>query len=267
VHGRASIIIKTRMITRKAKQVLLGILLFGVTHAAYSQETDSARYLDDFTGSVSITTKGISTIPNLTLGKPAALFRMTAEKNGLSFEPELRFSLEGQPWSFLFWWRYDLVRKSRFRLDVGAHPAISFRPFSYEEDGVVREVMEARRFVAGEVSSGYQLAKNMSIGVYYLYSHGFERTTPDHINYLSFNGSLSSIGLSDGFLLSLIPQVYYLAIDGNDGFYFTLRTTLSRSDFPLSISSLINTAFQTDISGGEGLLWNVSLTYSFDLID
>lgn len=249
------------------KKALLLFVLVGVAHAAFSQDTGSARYLDDFAGSVSVTTKGISTIPNLTLGKPAALFRMTAEKNGLSFEPELRFSLEGQPWSFLFWWRYDLVRKSRFRLDVGAHPAISFRPFSYMENGVLREAMEARRFVAGEVSSGYRLARNVNVGVYYLYSHGFERSTPDHVNYLSFNSSLSGIGLSKGFQLSISPQVYYLAIDGNDGFYVTLRTTLSRSDFPLSISSLINTPFQTDISGGEDLLWNVSLVYSFDLID
>ena len=246
---------------------LLLVALFIAPAAARSQNADDVKTLDDFRGAVSITNKGISTIPNLTLGKPAALFTMTAEKNGLSFEPQFRFSLEGQPWSFLFWWRYDLVRAGRFRVDIGAHPAISFRPFFYSEEGTAGSVMEARRFLAGEFSPSYRLAQNLSVGVYYLYSHGFEPSTPDHVNYLSFNTSLSGIVLPGGFDLSFRPEVYYLSIDANDGFYFTLGSALVKRNFPLSLSSLINIPFQTSITGSPDLLWNVSLTYSFDLVD
>ncbi len=251
----------------RVQRALLLVVLLGATHAVLAQDTEDAKNLDDFRGSVSVTTKGISTIPNLTLGKPAAVFTMSAEKNGLSFEPEFRFSLEGQPWSFLFWWRYDLVRSEKFRLDVGAHPAISFRPFYLSENGMEREVNEARRFLAGELSSSYRLTRNVSVGTYYLYSHGFEASVPSNTNYLSLNTSFSDIGLAKGFYLNFRPQVYYLNIDARDGFYFTLTTILTNTNLPFALSSLVNTPLQTSIPGSPDLLWNVSLTYAFDLVD
>lgn len=250
------------------KKALLLFALLGATHSAFSQDIDNKRYLGDFTGAVTVTNNGISTIPNLTLGKPAVVFNMTAEKNGLSFEPEFRFSLEGEPWSFLFWWRYDLVQGDRFWVDVGAHPAISFASFYVSENGVSREVTVARRVLASELSSGYRLARNVSVGAYYLYGHGFEQSMPDNVHYLSFNSNFSDIGLTNGFYLNFRPQLYYLRIDANDGFYFTLTTTLSNRNIPLSISSVVNTSIQTNISGrSPDLLWNVSLIYSFDLVD
>lgn len=247
----------------RIQKALMLFAFLGATQAALAQSADGTRYLDDFRGFVSLTTNGISTIPNLTLGKPAAMFTMIAERNGLSFEPELRFSLEGRPWAFLFWWRYDLVRNGRFRLDVGAHPAISFKSFSYLENGVMREVVEARRFLAGELSPNYQLAQNVRVGGRYLYSRGFEASAPENIHYLSFNAGFSGIGFSKGFFFSFSPQVYYLNIDASDGFYFTLITRLSHSTMPLSLSSIINIPFHTSISGGSDLLWNLSVIYSF----
>jgi len=248
-------------------KALLLVELILLPLSAFAQGSGNTRSLDDFTGAVTVTTKGISTIPNLTLGRPAAIFNMTAEKNDLSFEPEFRFGLDGEPWSFLFWWRYDLVRTGRFRLDVGAHPAISFAPLYFSDDGVTREVTEARRFLAGELSTGYQIARNVSVGAYYLYSHGFERSVPSNINYFSLSGTVSNIGLAGGFALSFRPQVYYLSIDAQEGCYATLTTTLSNRNVPLSIASILNTPIQTGISGSPDFLWNVSLTYTFDLVD
>jgi hypothetical protein len=60
------------------------------------------------------------------------------------------------------------------------------------------------------------------------------------------------------------PQVYYLRMDDMDGFYYTSTITLARKDFPLSVSSLISTPFKTSIPQDKNLIWNVSLTYSFN---
>ncbi len=223
--------------------------------------------LDDFSGFVSVTNKGISTIPNLTLGRPAAVFSMVAEKNGVSFEPEFRVSLEGQPWAFLFRWRYDLVQNERFRLNVGAGPSVSFKPFYVTEEDAGREVNEARRFLASEITASYRIAQGISVGVYHLYSYGFEASAPDNTNYLSVGLALPGIEITGGYLLSFRPQLYYLNLDGSDGIYTTLNTMLSKRDLPLAIISIVNMPLQTSITGSPDFLWNVSLVYSFDFVN
>lgn len=242
-------------------------LLLAVPGGLRGQGTDSGSGLDDFRGMMAMTTKGISTIPNLTLGKPAAAFHMVALKNGLSFEPEFRISLEGQPWSFIFRWRYDLIESERFGLTVGAHPAINFRPFYTLQDGVEREINEARRFVAGELLSSYSLAPGVSLDGYFLFSHGLEASLPDYVSFLNVGLGLPGIEGARGVALGFRPQLYYLDIDGSGGVYGTLNATLSKRDLPFAITSIATAPIQTRIAGSPDLLWNVSLVYSFDLID
>jgi len=63
-----------------------------------------------FSGGITATNKGISTIPSSTLGKAATIFNFSFRKNRLNFDPELRFDMEDiKPWSFIFWWRYRLI--------------------------------------------------------------------------------------------------------------------------------------------------------------
>jgi hypothetical protein len=53
------------------------------------------------TGAVNLNSKGISLVPALTLGRPAAIFDLAVRKGDASFEPQLRFALDRTPWSFL----------------------------------------------------------------------------------------------------------------------------------------------------------------------
>ena len=82
---------------------LLVYMLLMCTNFTFSQQVDSTKKENShFGGAVSLTTKGISTIPSFTLGKPAVIFDLFIGKKRLSFEPQFRFALEGKPWSFLF---------------------------------------------------------------------------------------------------------------------------------------------------------------------
>lgn len=91
------------------KVFISNICFLNLTYISFSQKNDSTIVAGHFGGAVTITNKGISIVPNLTLGKPAVIFDLSVGKRKLSFEPSLRFALEGKPWSFLFWWRYKLV--------------------------------------------------------------------------------------------------------------------------------------------------------------
>jgi hypothetical protein len=96
--------------------VLLVLVLSMLTHFSFSQKNDSTKGIRHYGTVVSVTTKGISTIPSFTLGKPAVIFDVAMGTRKLSFEPQFRFSLEGKPWSFLFWWRYKLLTTDKFKL-------------------------------------------------------------------------------------------------------------------------------------------------------
>lgn len=53
-------------------------------------------------------------------------------------------------------------------------------------------------------------------------------------------------------------------MDDIDGFYFNSTLTLAKRKLPLSISAMINEPIKTNISAGNGFLWNVSLIYSLN---
>ncbi len=248
---------------QRVRFIFVLIILF-VAHFTFSQKTDSAKNITHFSGSVSVTNNGISLVPTFSLGKPAAIFMFSVGKGRLSFEPDLRFALEGKPWSFLFWWRYKIVQSGKFRLTAGAHPAINFRTFRLPVNGDSSDVIVARRFLAGELTPNYILSKNVSVGFYYLFAIGFDATTPRYGHFITVNSHISDIRLPGKLSMSVVPQFFYLKQDKSDGFYFTSSATVSRKNFPLSISSIINKTISGNIPGSKNFIWNASIIYSFN---
>jgi hypothetical protein len=181
----------------------------------------------------------------------------------LSFEPQFRFSLEGKPWSFLFWWRYKLLTSNKFQVNLGAHPALNFRTETISTNGVSKKVIVSRRYLAGELSPNYTLTKNISIGTYYLYSRGLEKDVARNTHFLALRTNFSNIKLSNQYFIRFTPQFYYLKTDKPDGFYFNPTLTLVKKNFPLSISSIVNKSIKTNIAS-QNFLWNASLIYSFN---
>jgi hypothetical protein len=245
------------------KRPLVIFALINLHFLAFSQITDSAKVSLNFGGAVTVTTKGISTVPNLTLGKPAAIFDLSAGRR-LSFEPQLRFALEGKPWSFLFWWRYKLVQTGKIRLNVGAHPALSFKTKTAVIDGVATENMIVYRYLAGELSPVYLLSANVSIGTYYLYSRGIEKVLTKNTNLIALRSNFSDIKISGQVFIGFYPQIYYLKMDKHDGFYINSSVTVGKSNLPVSLSALINKRLKSDIPADNDFIWNISLRYAFN---
>jgi len=61
-----------------------------------------------------------------------------------------------------------------------------------------------------------------------------------------------------------VPQLYYLKMDQYDGYYFTSSFNLARTGVPLSVSSIINKAIESNIPGSKNFNWNVSLVYRWN---
>lgn len=244
------------------KRVSFLAVLFSLSLIASSQSPESTKLPSHFNGAITATNNGISFIPTFSLGKPAVIFDFSIGKR-LSFDPQFRFALEGKPWSFLFWWRYKLITNEKFLFSIGAHPALSFKTLIIPDGTGSKEIINVQRYLAGELSPNYYIAKNISLGFYYLFSHCFEKEGINYTHFLTFNANFSSINLTKQFYIRFNPQVYYLKMDKNDGFYYSASMTLARRNFPVSISALINKTIQTDITASKNFVWNASLIYTF----
>ncbi|MBM3178635.1 MAG: hypothetical protein FJZ78_11595 [Bacteroidetes bacterium] len=210
---------------------------------------------------VTVTNNGISLLPTFSLGKPAGFFEMTLSKNKFSFEPQIRYALSGKPWSYIFWVRYKLLNNDKFIINMGAHPALVFREIAVSTNGVVRNYMAGQRYIAGDFAPNYRVTKNTTVGIYYLTSAGMDKGTVGRTHFLTFNSNIGNVKLPGKLLLRFIPQIYYLKMDRNDGYYLTTNTILSRKGFPVTLSAVTNHTFTSEIPNSKPFNWNVSLTW------
>lgn len=239
--------------------VFLMVCSIGLTSEA---QEEKEPFLDEFRGTANITNNGISLVPSFSLGDPALLFDLKFIKGKFSFEPDMRFALEGKPWSFIFWFRYKAIQKERFSLRIGAHPAVNFRTITILRDGQEEEILESRRYVAAEIAPNYKISEKFSVGMYYLWGHGFDAGA-QRTHFIVLNTALSNLGIWNDFYVNLTPQIYHLRQDDLWGNYVVGIISLNKKNFPLSFSALFNQALETEILPEDDFTWSLSLIYSF----
>ena len=230
------------------------------------EKKDSLLVKSNFSGLVGLTTNGLSIIPTFALNAPAYNFLLSVSKNKFSFDPDIRMTLDGRKGSMVFWFRYKAVEGKRYNLGVGAHPAFNIQAREILDPGTrqVSEISQLRRFIAAEINQGYQVSKNLRVGVYYLKGFGLQGDAVKSSHFLTLNSSISNIKLGGGTSLQFTPQVYYLKLDKEDGIFYTHTISISKKDLPFLLQSTINKNIKTNINGGDRFQWNVTLFYSFN---
>jgi hypothetical protein len=246
----------------KLSSILLFISL-SPTLSAQKSDTIIAK-INSFTGAVTIQSKGISTIPNLTLGKPAVVFDMKLGRK-LTFEPQFRFSLEGKPWAMVFWWRYYGSIGKKFTVTFHTNHSLSYKSItSYTSSGTSQEIIRTTRYLAGAIAPNYQVSKYLGIGMYLFYTHGLETFITRNTYMAAFRPTFSNIPITKNIIARVAPEIYYLKMDDNGGVFFNSRFLISKKNSPLSISGLINKPLESNIPSDYDFLWNVGLTYTFN---
>ena len=248
--------------TRIIKKAIIFLLFSQIPHLLFSQQKDSAQVNIQVHGAITATNNGVSVIPTFNLGKPATIFDLVVRKNRFSFEPQFRFAIEDfKPWSFIFWLRYKIAETPKFKMGIGAHPSTVFNTTVITSNGITKDAITVRRFWAGELTPTYFISKKVNIGVYYLYSRGLAEATKN-TNFVALSANFSNIKLGSDYFMKVSPQLYYLQMDANDGYYATSSFTIANRKFPLSISSIINKKIKSSITSKD-FIWNISLIYSF----
>ncbi len=244
------------------KRVLILVALFLLTFVDFSLANDSTKVISHFSGNISATNNGISLIPSFNLGKPAIVFNLSIGNEKLSFDPQLRFAMEGKPWSFIFWWRYKIVENERFQIKLGAHPALSFKEINVIKDGKPMEIIRVRRYLAGELAPSFRISEKITVAPYYLYARGIERDITQNTHYIALQSSFSNLKLSDEISITFTPQIYYLGMDELRGFYVASGISFMKKNFPFSVSAMINKTIDSEIAS-KNFIWSISLVWSF----
>ncbi len=245
--------------------VASALLLFA--NLASGQTADTTKSTLNFSGTINANNNGFSLVPTFSLGKPAVQtgFNISGNKGRLSFHPQFWYSmLDYKPWSFIFIWRYKLVKKEKFELVVGTHaPAINFKSDNVTENGVDKDVIKARRFYpAVEIIPVYKLKKDISLSIYYLFGKGIEKEVSSKNHFVSLRSDFNNIPLTKQVYLRFNPQVYYLKIDDDDGIYAAAGLTLAHRKWPLFVGYMMNKALKSEINVSD-FEWNVGVTYAF----
>ena len=246
------------------KKLTIPFLFICLSFSLSAQENDSTvAKISSFTGVVTVQSKGISTIPNLSLGKPAAIFDMKLGRK-LTFEPQFRFALDGKPWAMVFWWRYYGSLSDKLKVTLHTNYSLSYKNItSYTSTGTPQEIIRTTRYLVGAISPNYQFNKHLGVGMFLFYSWGIEKIITRNTWMASFRPSISNIPVTTNISARINPEIYYLKMDDKDGVYLNAGFFLSKNNFPLSVSGLINKPLQSDIPSEYDLLWNVGLSYTF----
>ena len=244
------------------KFFLLAIAIF-FSRNSFSQLFDSTKKTGHLGGSIELTNNGISVVPTFSLNKPAAIFKASAGKGRLSFDPEFSCSFQGKPWNFFIWLRYQLIQKQKFSFNVAVHPDFSFFSQTLSDNGVVQNYTTVQRYLSFDFAPNYSLTKKTSIGIFYLLSKGLSDISVKTGNFLTCHINFSGIKFFKDYFFSFSPQVYYLKLDEQDGYYFSSVLVLGKNNFPFTITTTNNKIIKTDITGSKNFVWNISLIYSF----
>ena len=245
------------------KKLIAYSIFFLCSYFSLAQTIDTTQTPGFFRGQITATNNGISLIPNFSLNKPAVLFDLSVGKGRLSFDPMLRWGLNGKPWTFVFWFRYKLINHKKFNMSLGAHPSVLFRTETANIGGVNKELLTSQRYIAWEATPTYQLNRKIGVGLYYLGSRGLTKDLVQFTHFLAIRAILANLKLTKQFNFTLVPQIYYLQQDNRGGTYFNASFSLAKSHFPVSLSANISKTFKTEIIGKD-FLWSIGLVYNIN---
>jgi hypothetical protein len=245
------------------------LIFFSIVFAqvAFAQDEEAVEpTVYNFNGNISVTQNGFSFIPTFSLDKPAAVAILSLSKDRFSLEPQFRFELDGmRPWSVIAGWRYKIIDQERFNVRVGGQfPAWAFiTTRTRTDDGVRYTEITSQRFLPLEMLTSYSLSEKFSLGTYWLHSWDLENANQlGTADYFALLGSLRNVGIGQKVLFSWNPQVFYLRIDDERGYYTAHTFTLGLKEVPFTIGSTFNKEISSEI-GAAPFNWNINIAYNF----
>lgn len=258
--------LQINLLKTRVKILVMVLPLLIIQNKTWGQSAvDSTKRETTFSGSLGLTNNGFSIIPSFSFNKPAALILLSWMKNKFSIDPDFRVTPDGQKGSMLLWFRYQAFQGKKFTFRTGIHPAINWVPIQILDNGVQRDFLLLRRFVAWELASSFKVTEKFRLGIYYLQGNGLQSNSIRTTHFITLNSTISNIPITKKLNFTFIPVIYYLYLDGTDGKYFSATGIISHKKSPFTLQSSFNKTISSNIPANKDFLWNVSVVYNFKM--
>ena len=153
---------------------------------------------------------------------------------------------------------------NKLKVTLHTNYSLSYKTInSYTSSGIPQEIIRTTRYLVGAVAPSYQLNRYIGIGMYLFYNRGIEKFITRNTYMISFR-PVTNIPVTKNIVARISPEIYHLTMDDNDGVFLNASFSVSKKNFPLAVSGLINKPLKSDIPSEYDLLWNVGLSYTFN---
>ena len=241
----------------------LSMVLFG-----YGQETDSTHQdsivsTHYFSGEFEVNTNAIPPALAFSTKIPGLYGKLSMGRKRLTFDPSVRFLLNGTPWFVFLTAHYKAVDRKRYFTTFGMHPFLYFETGDFSVAGVDSSMIQSFRNISVDHEQAFKISDRVGVGTYYFYSLGLEGPTR-HFHFAMLNAYVRDIRLFKEVCLQVAPKLYWLSLDRSTGWYLNASVALYRNGFPLSIRGMVNQRIRSSIVGSVSYNWNLSLVYGFN---
>jgi hypothetical protein len=241
------------------------LLLFYIFTLSYSIEpVDSSKTKLKGSGTISLNTNGISSIPAFSLGKPAVIASVSLVKNRFSYDPQLAYGLNFKAWFIDSWLHYKLIDRPHFEFRPGFNFSTFFSDYTVPGETVIKDetIRQAQRYFTFEFTGIYKFTSNSSLTFGYWNDRGQEKgTLLGH--FFNLVGEKSDINIGKKVLLTIDLQIFYIDYQGkNDGLFLSPKISSSLRNVPFTVFFQPIQALYSNISPFPGFRWNFGIAYS-----
>jgi hypothetical protein len=243
--------------------IAIALCLMMLSVQEITAQKDTSKYKPELSGVVILTSNGISQIPAYSLDKPAVSAFFNLKLKRFSYEPDINYGIDGRPWGMGNTFMYLVTDKKKLKFKAGLALGLAFSYPEVLQGGRMVRINKAERFLIAKLIPSYIISKTTSLSLIYWNAYNLEHESIKLINFLSAILSISNVPVGHRMYISIFPQVFYLNVDGEDGLFFSPTVAFGIKNFPLYLSSQVNTTLFTNMNSDPGFKWNVALNYNF----
>jgi len=238
------------------KPLFLFFVLIAAT--AFCQSTDSGGSKNlKASGSFSINSNGVASVPAFTLGEPAFITSVSIAKKRFSYDPVLGYGLDLKPWFFDNWLHYKFIARPIFEMRAGFNYSTYFSDYKLPDE----TILQGQRYFTYALEAVYTFKPKHSLQFAYWNDRGQEPGTIKG-HFLSVIGERTEIEVAKKLLLSANVQLFYINYTGeNDGLFITAKVSAAVKNIPLLVYFHGIQAITSNFEPFPGFKFNVGLAY------
>lgn len=224
-----------------------------------AETADSVRSKLSISGSLSLNSNGMASIPAFSLGKPALIGSFTLQKRRFSYDPVVAYGLDMRPWVIDNWLHYRVVYRPKFEIRTG----VDFSNFFSKYDAGTYKLHQGQQYITFEIATVIKFSPKSSLSLMYWSDNGQDHGTIKG-GFYNIMYDRTDMRLGRSLLLSANLQLFCIEYTGeNDGYFIAPRLGASIVNIPVQLFVQINQAVVSNIEPFPGFNCNLGVAYLF----